>query len=327
MLKLFSKYIVKHKRIPILGQVRVIDGHAQITDMDFYLTIPINADDGMYYPQAFEKSTRIKSDLPIDDFPQFKPEKSAIATTVLEPSTAQHLEWVGKASSNEESRYYLGGCFFDWSESDGFIVATDGHRIHTFKNTIEATRPKKIRKKIGEKFKMVVPQTGKILPKKAVRMLVDLMKHNSEKPAKISFYESTFIAKVGDAVLEGKLIDGTYPAWRRVIPSCPDKNKTIFNPEQIKAFMPEITTIAKIANQKKPSIRIQKGVAYTVDCVGIKRQWPITIDWDMSAGFNVKYLSELCGGVMEYIDPSSPFKVTDRREGIERMAVIMPLRV
>lgn len=330
MIKTLTKHAKSKHRIPILGQVRVLNGMAQTTDMDFWITAPVALPDGMYHAEGFDKGIQIKSELPVTDFPepQKNNKKHEKATTVIDRAAADALGWVMKAASNEAARYYLDGAFFDWTEAQGVIVATDGHRLHSFTHSIDAVRPKKTRKKQADgKYKMVCAAAGAIMPTRGVKIILDLLKETGEDSAEIEFEGLLFTARIGAVLVQGKLIDGTYPGWRQVVPVCPPDNKTFYDPAQIKALIPELTIRNRIAlgSTKKPSLAISKGTARAVH--GVKREWPCTIQWDMEVGFNVKYLADLCGGVMEYIDKSSPFKVTDRRGGIERMAVIMPLRV
>lgn len=329
MIKTLTKHAKGRNTIPILGQVRVIKGVAQTTDMDFWISAPVALPDGMYYSEGFDKGIQIKSELPVTDFPDPKIEKKLSGSTTLDAQHMEPLAWVLKASSKEAARYYLNGVYFDWCMEDAVLVATDGHRLHSFTHVIDADRPKKTRKKQADgKFRMTVPSAGAILPARAVKIILDLMKETKAESVDLKFYGITFRARIGEGVMvEGKLIDGTFPDWRRVVPTCPAGNKTFYDPAQIKALIPELKIRNRIAlgTGKKPALAISKGVARAVH--GVKREWPVTIQWDMEARFNVAYLGDLCGGVMEYIDKASPFKVTDRRGGIERMAVIMPLRV
>lgn len=331
MIKTLTKHAVGRKTIPIIGQVRVKGKVMQTTDMDFWISGPTALGDGMYYAHGFDKGIQIKSELPVTDFPepQKNNKKYDKATLVIDRAAAETLAWVIKAASKESARYYLCGAFFDWTDEQAVIVATDGHRLHSFTHAIEATRPKKTRKKQADgKFRTQAPITGAIMPTRGVKIILDLMKETDAERAEIEFEGLLFTARIGDALVQGKLIDGTFPKWRQVVPTHPAANKTLFDPAEIKAMMPELAVLNKIGGAvKRPSLAITKGVARAVNLSGMKREWPVKTQWDMEAGFNAGYLVDLCGGVIEYGDASQPFKITDRRGGIERMAVIMPIRV
>jgi DNA polymerase III sliding clamp (beta) subunit (PCNA family) len=330
MIKTLTKHAKRKQFTPILNQVRVVDGMAQTTDMDLWITAPVALTDGMYHAEGFDEGIQIKSGLKVADFPE--PNKNnkeyEKASTTIDLAAADALGWVMKAASNEEIRYYLCGAFFDWTEEQAVIVATDGHRLHSFTHSIDAARPKKTRKKQADgKYKMVSAVAGAIMPTRAVKIILDLMKETGADNAELEFEGLLFTARVGAVLVQGKLIDGTYPEWRQAVPTYPPRNKTFYDPRQIKALLPELTIRNQITlgYDEEPVLAINKGTACTV--FGDKREWPCTIQWDMEVVFNAKYLADLCGGVMEYIDKSSPFKVTDRRGGIERMAAIMPMGV
>lgn len=328
------KTLVKHasasKRIPILGQIRVIKGVMQSTDIDFWISAPCNLKDGMYYREGFDRGIQIKSEFPVKDFPEpVKMNKEyEIYSTSIESDRIAALEWVMTAASKEVTRYYLNGIYFDWAEQDGVVVATDGHRLHSFKHQIEGVRPKKKRQKINGKYKMVLPSAGAIMPTRAVKIILDLVKENKADRVDLKFNGLKFTAAVGNALVEGKLIDGTYPDWRRVVMAHPKENTTPFDPAQIKALMPELTVLAKINSQKTVGLVIKGGVAEPYhDTSKSGKSWPVLLSFPFPYGFNGKFLSELCGGMAEFTDASSPMNVRDRRGGIERLAVVMPLRI
>jgi len=332
MIKTLTKHAVGRRTIPILGQVRVKGGVMQTTDMDFWISGPCPLADGMYHSHGFDKGIQIKSELPVTDFPEPNKnnKKYDKAALVIDRAAADTLAWVLKAASKEAARYYLNGVFFDWTEEQAVIVATDGHRLHSFTHAIDAPRPKKARKKQADgKYKMVAPSAGAIMPTRGVKIILDLMKETGAGRVDIEFEGLLFTARIGDALVQGKLIDGTFPAWRQVVPNCPPGNTTLYNPEEIKALVPELSIINKIgANARTLGVAIKAGKARNTEVIsGVKREWPVSTQLPFEAGFNSKYLMDLCGGVLHYIDHTSPFKVVDRRGGIERMGVIMPMRV
>lgn len=332
MFKILTSHARKQKRIPILSQIEVRDGFATSTDLDFYITMPLDhpMENGMYYAEGFAKNIRILSECPISDFPKLTEEKTILAQTSISAAMREHMEWVMKAASKEEARYYLNGAYFDWSEKDAVIVATDGHRLHTFKTTINADRPKKKRVKVDGKLQnMFIGDGGVIMHKRAIKIILDLMKAQPAADAFFTFYAKTFCAQIGCAVVIGKLIDGTFPNWRKVVPEDKGGKTTLFDPDEIKAILPQLEILKKITSQSKTiEVRIKDGKASNVTFEKrAMKEWPVSTVWDIEAGFNARYLSEICGGVMHYKDAQSPFKVVDRRNGIDKMAVIMPLRV
>ena len=221
------------------------------------------------------------------------------------------------AQSKQKARYYLNGVYFDKDT----IVATDGHRLHSFKHDIQWGRDEEAKPEV---------KPGCILPKKACALLVELMKETKAKECSIAFHDNlTFTINVGDAVLDGKLIDSTFPNWLYVVPEQNNlKGKTTLNNAEIKTIIPQLGVIAKIHSERCPSLVIDNGIATPENNRTVtKLQWNVSCNMPFRAGFNVKYLNEVGSGLLEYTNPYSPFKITDRRGGIDRMAVLMPLRV
>lgn len=114
------------------------------------------------------------------------------------------------AMSKEKCRYYLNGVYFD----DGILVATDGHKL-------AAIKPATWESEKGESF---------ILPSDTVAKIIAVKPHSKKMPPLlVTFDTETKIARVHHTDKEGnemplaafpyKPIDGTFPSWRRVIPS------------------------------------------------------------------------------------------------------------
>lgn len=335
MIKTLTKLAKKGRAaIPILNTVKVQGGVMTTTDMDFYISGPTALADGCYYAHGFDSGLQIMADYPVTDFPDGKKPGKITGKTVLAGERVDALRWVLLAARKEANIYYLNGVYFDWCLPDAVVVATDGHRLHSFQHVIDAERPEKKRKKnkATGKYQIIIPSAGAILPTGAVKIILDLVKETKAAGVDIVFYDNCwFTAQIGAATVEGKLIDGTFPDWRQVVPK--GQHTTLFDPAEIAAIIPELKVLKRISagSSKTLTLEIKDGFAHTMNLSGItgKKQWPVSMKWHgkMAAGFNALYLVDLCGGVMHYSDPHSPFKVVDRRGGIERTSVIMPLRI
>jgi DNA polymerase-3 subunit beta len=115
------------------------------------------------------------------------------------------LHRVAFAAGTEDTRYYLTGVYLHVpSDSEClFAAATDGHRL--------------------ARHHVDTPEgadelAGIILPSKAVKALQSLMEEGSAR-VDIAMSDTKFRFDLGDAVLIGKAIDGTFPDYTRVIPA------------------------------------------------------------------------------------------------------------
>ena len=102
--------------------------------------------------------------------------------------------------STEEIRFYLNGVYIDRTQA----VATDGHRLHISKLTIESP------------INVIIP-----------RPLITLAVKHKVKTINISEFYSAFT--VGDFTFYVENIDGTFPGYTRGIPQNLNKTITIKN--------------------------------------------------------------------------------------------------
>jgi DNA polymerase-3 subunit beta len=106
-------------------------------------------------------------------------------------------------ASHEETRYYLNGCALQFRESWS-LVATDGHRL--------------INIPIGDHVGKAKPREAfdsAILPRALVETIVRLWP--DEGPVRVRLFASRIALEMGGTLVVGRLIDGTYPDWRRVV--------------------------------------------------------------------------------------------------------------
>jgi hypothetical protein len=129
--------------------------------------------------------------------------------------------------STEETRYYLRGVFVSPDADDVVLVSTDGHRLFCGRCPLPPAGA-------------VTPSTGFIVPTEAVKKAL-----TGYKGLGIQIGRIGDVWTLGDVTF--KPVDGTFPDFRRVVPS----QKTIsedlgkiaqFNP----AYMADMGKIAKI---------------------------------------------------------------------------------
>jgi DNA polymerase-3 subunit beta len=151
------------------------------------------------------------------------------------------------AASTEETRYYLNGVFCEPHEDGGVILtATDGHRLLSFRDPVgwidEAYLEKPDEKGMiidyGDKFalakacKVTTTKARRILKKPAdqtqgIRLIVERNSDTGHCFAKVVIMEIYNLPAIHDGDLlddiyihpQPVIIDGTYPDWRRSVPS------------------------------------------------------------------------------------------------------------
>ena len=140
--------------------------------------------------------------LPEEEFPRF-PESSAGKALKLEQAVLRDmLQKTAYAVSNDETRYVLNGVFMGLKGDKLTVVATDGRRLALIEHDLEVPK--------GSEAEL-------ILPTKAVGELARLLADKGD--AKLSIGENQIVFELDGTTLASKLIEGTYPNFRQVIPT------------------------------------------------------------------------------------------------------------
>jgi DNA polymerase-3 subunit beta len=130
----------------------------------------------------FSVSTAEYFDLPIKDF------KDMVQQTVF-------------AVSDDETRYFMNGVFFEKPGNKAVMVATDGRRLAYISKPVDTS---------------VEDFAGIIIPPKILSVLVK--RGGDEGPVSISITDKTIFIKFGYYNLSSVLLEGQFPNYRRVIP-------------------------------------------------------------------------------------------------------------
>ena len=236
----------------------------------------------------------------------------------------QMIESVRFAISTEETRYYLNGIYVhvpDGSECQ-FAAATDGHRLARFHcDAAEGAEE----------------MPGIILPRKAVAALAQLLDEEGGK-VDVAVSTSKFRFEIGTTVLTGKLIDGTFPDYTRVIPAA-NRLDCWFEPGPLAEAVERVLTISSDKS---------RSIAFTFDAKAItlevvspengtaSEEVPCEYEGEaLRIGFNGSYLLDvlrhLKGGGDErarvkLADPTAP-SLWQTSDDAARLYVLMPLRV
>jgi DNA polymerase-3 subunit beta len=130
----------------------------------------------------FTVSTGVYFDLPVRDF------KDMIQQTVF-------------AVSDDETRYFMNGVFFEKAEGKLTMVATDGRRLAYIAKAADSS---------------IADFEGVIVPPKVLNILVK--RSGDEGPVSLSVTDKTIFIKFGSYSLSSVLLEGQFPNYRRVIP-------------------------------------------------------------------------------------------------------------
>ena len=138
--------------------------------------------------------------MPPDDFPPVVPASPTAWLTLEAKVLRDMLSQTSFAISHDETRYALNGVLFSLSGTEMRLVATDGHRLALSFRTLG---------EIGR------PVTG-IVPRKAVAEIMRVLGAGEE--VQVAITENQFVLQMPNFVMTARLIEGTVPQLRAVIP-------------------------------------------------------------------------------------------------------------
>ena len=152
---------------------------------------------------------------------------------------AEIINKTSYAISNDETRLYLNGIFFQEVDQHFRAVATDGHRLALMETDLS--------------INLDILKNGIIIPKKGIFELKKMADHFPNDELKFYLNESFFHASVSNSFyLSVRLISREFPKYQSAIP-----NKTAFSiVAENGLFMNAVRRIKIMANEKTNDIKL-----------------------------------------------------------------------
>jgi DNA polymerase-3 subunit beta len=257
--------------------------------------------------------------LPVEDFPIMALKAEAAAVECSAPSLSAALNKVAFAQSTEVHRAYLMGVLVEQDGGALRLTATDGNCLAT---TLLAEA------KAAEEF------SRPIVPSKFIAAIAKITA-DSDQGVRLRFAERQLEVAVGETVLLGKLIEGTFPDWRRVVPSQNPHRLTI----GAKAFVEAVRRAGAVASEKVRAVRLSLSADKATFSVTSPENGEAIEEapaaWDappIEVGFNAQFLLATVaaqGGEevqVDLADPVAPALFTNPADTSAQW-VVMPRRV
>lgn len=274
---------------------------------------------------------RVRSKMPTlraDDFPLIA-EKAWQGTFDAPAAQLRHdLARVRFAVSTEEMRYYLRGIYLETDAEAGEIaaVATDGHRLARVRRPLPPT---------------FAECKGGIVPVKPIDCLLRIIGRNPDPAATVDVAMAPTMIQFslgGDAiVLRSKLIDGSFPDYRRVIPKHNYERLTFSTAGLAPMLKARAETPAAgrfAAKDKAAALHMSEGGLVLSKANG---DAAVTVAGAAYSGkmmtvcFNAGYLGDVLDALgddvaeAEFADPKAPIRIVGASSP-ELDIVLMPLR-
>ena len=254
--------------------------------------------------------------LPESEFPPLPQFEEAKEFKLPQESLKAALKKTSYAISTDETRYVLNGIFMSFHDQKLTMVATDGRRLGLVENDLEYPES----------------QDGDIIiPTKAVSELQRQLKGEGDIILKLK--DNQILFELENKLIVSKLIDGSYPNYKQVIPGEAQERLEIDR----SVLLDTTKRVSLLASDKSNSIKIEfrKGeIALSANTPDVgEASESIPIDYtgnEFAIAFNPEFLMAPLRNIdsttihLDLIDEMSPGVI---RTGNDFLYVLMPMRV
>ena len=261
--------------------------------------------------------------LPKDEFPIIDTFSDGKRLVIKSETIYNLINKTKFAISNEETRYFLNGLYFNIRKEAKSncitLVGTDGHRL---------SKVDYLNDNIPEE------NMGVIIPKKTINELSKLLSEFTGE-IDINLSSNKIVFFINDSILISKLIDGNFPDYKRVIPI---ENKNILKLNRGNFFQ-AIDRVSTINSDKLPIVKLKllnniMNISTSNTDNGTATE-DIETDYqgdEIEIGFNSKYILDMVNNledeeiILSFRDNSSPITATENSNP-DLVYVLMPMRI
>jgi DNA polymerase-3 subunit beta len=251
-----------------------------------------------------------------DEFPPTPKAEAKVAYQISQGVLKEMLRVTHYAASNDETRLTLNGVLMSFKEGKLTLVATDGRRLALVEHEVEFPP--------GE-------ETEFILPTKAVHELQHTLGEEGE--LKIYCKENQALFEFGNVSVSSKLIDGSYPNYRQVIPAQCEERVTVERESLLMALRRVSLMITDKSNATRMTFKDNKVtiVMSTPDVGDARETIPVKYAGkELTVAFNPEYVMDPLRNLtddevhLELTDELSPGVI---KCNVPFLYVLMPMRV
>ncbi|MFC1467175.1 DNA polymerase III subunit beta [Verrucomicrobiota bacterium] len=254
--------------------------------------------------------------LPEEDFPPLPVFDSTAAYTLDQSVFKEMLQKTSYAASTDESRYILNGSLLSFKEGHLTIVSTDGRRLALIEQEVNFP---------------VAAESNFVIPTKTVNELIKTL--GEENELKISSTETQVSFEFSNILIISKLIEGTYPNFRQVIPAHSEQRVAIDRDVLLTA----LKRVSLLSDAQTSSVKLSFGenqlelVTNTPEVGEARETLPIKYDGpEITIAFNPVFVMD----PLKHLESDEVyFELTDElspgviKSNVPFLYVIMPIRV
>jgi DNA polymerase-3 subunit beta len=259
------------------------------------------------------------STLPAENYPEFDAGIPEVEFAVPAKHLRRALEKTMFAMAQQDVRYYLNGLLLDLGGRTLRSVASDGHRLSFFEETLEEE---------SDGSRQI------IVPRKGILELNRLLGDDIESVT-VQIAPNNLRVNLGALSFAAKLIEGRFPDYQRVMPR--ELTRTILADKNL--FKGALTRVSVLSNEK------YKGISLEVDentmCLKAQNpeheeaeeRFPVELTGNsISVGFNATYLLDALNNVdseqvrLSFPDSSNSCLIEDCEDSRFKF-IVMPMRL
>jgi DNA polymerase III subunit beta len=253
------------------------------------------------------------------DFPPVDTGEIQHRSTVAGAALKELIDRTGFAMAVQDVRYYLNGLLLELRGSNLRAVATDGHRLALCDSSVDPG---------------TTAERQVIVPRKGVLELAKLI-GGGEEAVELEFSRNHLRARVGNAVMTTKLIDGRFPDYDAVIPIGADKT-SLLSKEELKSALQRA---AILSNEKYRGVRVEMNPG-VLKLVATNAEQDEAVEEiaaectvsNLGIGFNVNYLLDAVNAlegseVLLCLRDSGSSGLVRGKDNARIRHVVMPLRL
>jgi len=171
----------------------------------------------------------------MEEFPAFPSFQDSKTFTMKQADLKDGLKKTSYAISLDETRYVLNGILFTFKDNKLMLVATDGRRLALWETDMEFPQSQEV---------------DLIVPTKAINELQRMVREEGD--VVIAAGENMVSFAMNRTLLVSKVVDGTYPNYRQVIPGEAQERITL----EREVLLHCVTRVSILSNDKTSSIRL-----------------------------------------------------------------------
>ena len=259
------------------------------------------------------------STLPAENYPAFDVNDPEAELTLSSKLLKKAMEKTLFAMALQDVRYYLNGLLLDLDGRLLRTVASDGHRLALYEETLD-----------GAEFE---PRQV-IVPRKGIMELYRLLSDQDEMVT-LQFSSNNIRVLMGNVSFSAKLIEGRFPDFRRVMPRDITKVVTV-DRETFKAALTRVSvlTAEKI---KGVSLEVKEGLmllqSQNPEHEEAEEEFEVRLEGEgLAVGFNTTYLLDALNNVdaetltLSFTDAGNSCLIEDPQNQKYKF-IVMPMKL